>query len=80
MTSNRVEGFNDWAVSDQRQGHGMRWVPPGVISLAALEAARQNWRQRVRTGGGASERGLGRVVAGSEPPAWKFPEPLRRAG
>ena len=60
VTSNRVERFNDWAVSDRRQGHGMRWVPPGVISLAALEAARQNWRRCVRTGTGP---GGGRIGA-----------------
>lgn len=62
MPSNRVEKFNNWAVSDRCQGHGMSWVPHGVISLAALEAARQNreWA------GWWPDRSL---------PAWKFPEP-----
>src|SRR5512135_3862762 len=67
VTSNPVEKFNTWAVSDRCQGHGMSWVPHGVISLAALEAARQNrewagwWPDRIL-------------------PAWKFPEPLRSPG
>jgi hypothetical protein len=67
ITSNRVEKFNDWAVSERGKEHGMSWMPESVISLAAMEAARQNgerdqwWRDQ-------------------EFPEWEFPEPLRKAG
>jgi Uncharacterised protein family (UPF0236) len=52
IASTRVEKFNDWAVSGRCQHQGMSWSPPGVLALAALEAARRNgeleeWR-RVR--------------------------------
>jgi hypothetical protein len=52
IASTRVEKFNDWAVSARCKHRGMSWSPPGVLALAALEAARRNgeldeWR-RVR--------------------------------
>jgi hypothetical protein len=52
IASTRVEKFNDWAVSGRCKHQGMSWSPPGVLALAALEAARRNgeleeWR-RVR--------------------------------
>ena len=50
IASNRVEKFNDWAVSGRCKHQGMSWSPQGVLALAALEAARRNgeldrWRQ-----------------------------------
>jgi hypothetical protein len=50
IASTRVEKFNDWSVSERCKGRGMSWTPVGVLSLAALEAARENgelnpWRQ-----------------------------------
>jgi hypothetical protein len=66
IASNRVEKFNDWAVSERCKHQGMSWSPPGVLALAALEAARRNgdlgaWRR---------DRAL---------PARKLPEPVRKA-
>jgi hypothetical protein len=50
IASNRVEKFNDWAVSQRCKHQGMAWTPEGVNALAAMEAARRNgdlqaWRQ-----------------------------------
>jgi hypothetical protein len=50
IASTRVEKNNDWAVSGRCKHHGMSWSPPGVLALAALEAARRNgeldeWRR-----------------------------------
>src|ERR1019366_9399345 len=50
IASTRVEKFNDWSVSERCKGRGMSGTPRGVVSLAALEAARENgeldpWRQ-----------------------------------
>jgi len=50
IASTRVEKFNDWAVSARCKHRGMSWSPPGVLALAALEAARRNgeldeWRR-----------------------------------
>jgi hypothetical protein len=50
ITSNRVEKWNDWAVSERCKRRGMSWTPNGVLCLAAFEAARRNqeldtWRQ-----------------------------------
>jgi uncharacterized protein UPF0236 len=50
IASTRVEKFNDWAVSERCKHRGMSWSEPGVLALAALEAARRNgeldrWRQ-----------------------------------
>jgi hypothetical protein len=50
IASTRVEKFNDWSVSERCKGRGMSWTSLGVLSLAALEAARENgelnpWRQ-----------------------------------
>jgi hypothetical protein len=50
IASTRVEKFNDWGVSERCKGRGMSWSPQGVLSLAALEAARRNgelgdWRR-----------------------------------
>jgi hypothetical protein len=50
IASTRVEKFNDWAVSARCKHRGMSWSEPGVLALAALEAARRNgeleyWRQ-----------------------------------
>jgi Uncharacterised protein family (UPF0236) len=66
IASTRVEKFNDWAVSGRCKHQGMSWSPPGVLALAALEAARRNgeleeWR-RVR-----------------ELPERTLPEPVRQA-
>jgi hypothetical protein len=66
IASTRVEKFNDWAVSGRCKHQGMSWSPPGVLALAALEAARLNgeldeWR-RVR-----------------ELPERPLPEPVRKA-
>jgi hypothetical protein len=66
IASTRVEKFNDWAVSSRCKHQGMSWSPPGVLALAALEAARRNgeldeWR-RVR-----------------ELPKRPVPEPVRQA-
>jgi len=66
IASTRVEKFNDWAVSGRCKHQGMSWSPPGVLALAALEAARRNgeldeWR-RVR-----------------ELPERRLPEPVRQA-
>jgi hypothetical protein len=52
IASTRVEKSNDWAVSARCKHQAMSWSPPGVLALAALEAARRNgeldeWR-RVR--------------------------------
>ena len=53
IASNRVEKFNDWAVSARCKHQGMDWTPAGVGALAALEAARRNgelatWRRTRR--------------------------------
>jgi hypothetical protein len=50
IASTRVEKYNDWAVSARCKHQGMSWSPPGVLALAALEAARRNgeldeWRR-----------------------------------
>jgi uncharacterized protein UPF0236 len=50
IASTRVEKSNDWAVSARCKHRGMSWSPPGVLALAAWEAARRNgeldeWRQ-----------------------------------
>jgi hypothetical protein len=50
IASTRVEKYNDWAVSARCKHRGMSWSPPGVLALAALEAARRNgeldeWRR-----------------------------------
>jgi hypothetical protein len=50
IASPRVEKSNDWAVSSRCQPRGMSGSPPGVLALAALEAARRNgeldeWRR-----------------------------------
>lgn len=42
IASNRVEKFNDWAVSERCKGRGMEWTVAGVNAVAALEAARRN--------------------------------------
>jgi hypothetical protein len=66
IASTRVEKYNDWAVSARCKHQGMSWSPPGVLALAALEAARRNgeldeWRR---------DRAL---------PQRPLPEPVRRA-
>ena len=66
IASTRVEKFNDRAVSARCKQQGMSWSPPGVLALAALEAARRNgeldeWRS-VR-----------------ELPEHALPEPVRQA-
>jgi hypothetical protein len=50
IASTRVEKYNDWAVSGRCKHQGMSWSTPGVLALAALEAARRNgeldtWRR-----------------------------------
>ncbi len=62
IASNRVEKWNDWAVSDRCKRRGMSWQETGVLSLAAFQAARRNeeldiWR---------AEGNL---------PAWRVPQP-----
>ena len=66
IASNRVEKFNDWAVSERCKHRGMSWSPQGVLALAALEAARRNgdleaWRRDHML------------------PVRKLPEPIRTA-
>jgi hypothetical protein len=51
IASNRVEKWNDWAVSDRCKRRGMSWQETGVLSLAAFQAARRNeeldtWRAK----------------------------------
>jgi hypothetical protein len=51
IASNRVEKWNDWAVSDRCKHRGMSWQETGVLSLAAFQAARRNeeldtWRAK----------------------------------
>lgn len=50
IASTRVEKSNDWMVSSRCKHQGMSWSAQGVLSLAALEAARRNgeldaWRR-----------------------------------
>jgi hypothetical protein len=50
IASTRVEKYNDWVVSGRCKHRGMSWSPPGVLALAALEAARRDgeleaWRR-----------------------------------
>jgi Uncharacterised protein family (UPF0236) len=66
IASTRVEKSNDWMVSARCKHRGMSWSPPGVLALAALEAARRNgeldeWRR---------DRAL---------PERSLPEPVRQA-
>jgi len=66
IASTRVEKLNDWAVSGRCKHQGMSWSPQGVLTLAALEAARRNgelddWRR---------DRAL---------PERALPEPIRKA-
>jgi len=42
IASNRVEKWNDWAVSDRCKRRGMSWVKEGVMALALRKAARHN--------------------------------------
>jgi hypothetical protein len=67
IASNRVEKFNDWSVSARCKHQGMEWTEVGVVSLAALEAARRNgelptWRAKHRL------------------PAWKIPRGRKKVG
>ncbi len=66
IASTRVEKFHDWSVSERCKGRGMSGTSLGVLSLAALEAARENgelnlWRQT------------------RELPKIRLPEPERKA-
>jgi hypothetical protein len=66
IASNRVEKWNDWAVSQRCKHQGMSWTEAGVLALASLQAARYNkdlehWR---------SDRSL---------PPWPLPEALPQA-
>jgi hypothetical protein len=50
IASNRVEKWNDWAVSQRCKHQGMSWTDAGVMALASLQAARYNneledWRR-----------------------------------
>jgi hypothetical protein len=50
IASTPVEKYNDWAVSARCKHRGMSWSLPGVLALAAMEAARRNgeldeWRR-----------------------------------
>lgn len=42
IASNRVEKFNDWAISARCKHQGMAWTEEGVEALARLQAARRN--------------------------------------
>jgi hypothetical protein len=42
IASNRVEKWNDWAVSERCKRRGMSWVKKGVMALALRKAARHN--------------------------------------
>ena len=42
IASNRVEKFNDWAVSQRCKHSGMSWTADGVLALALLETADRN--------------------------------------
>jgi hypothetical protein len=42
IASNRVEKFNDWAISMRCKHQGMAWTEEGVEALARLQAARRN--------------------------------------
>jgi hypothetical protein len=66
IASNRVEKFNDWAVSARCKHQGMDWTAAGVGAVAALEAARRN-------GELASWRRTRRL------PAWRIPPSERQA-
>ncbi len=51
IASNRVEKWNDWAVSNRCKRRGMSWTSDGVLSLATHEAAERNdellsWRAK----------------------------------
>jgi hypothetical protein len=51
LASNRVEKFNDWAVSGRCKHRGMAWTQEGLLALAVLQAARHNgeldaWRRQ----------------------------------
>jgi hypothetical protein len=66
IASNRVEKFNDWAVSARCKHQGMDWTAAGVGAVAALEAARRNgelatWRRTRRL------------------PSWRLPRTERQA-
>ena len=66
IASTTVEKYNDWAVSARCKHRGMSWSPPGVLALAALEAARRNGElEEWRRFGELPERPL--------------PEPVRKA-
>lgn len=50
IASNRVEKWNDWAVSNRCKRRGMSWTEEGVLSLATHESADRNnelkpWRR-----------------------------------
>src|SRR5438067_6840891 len=67
IASTRLEKYNDWAVSERCKHQGMSWSSPGVVALAALEAARENgeldaWRRQ------------------GVLPARQLPDPVRKAG
>jgi hypothetical protein len=66
IASTRGEKFNDGAVSGRCKHPGMSWSSPGVVALAALEAARENgeldaWRRE------------------GVLPARQLPDPVRKA-
>jgi hypothetical protein len=42
IASNRVEKFNDHAISARCKHQGMAWTEPGVEALARLQAAQRN--------------------------------------
>ncbi|MCY7289857.1 MAG: UPF0236 family protein, partial [Cryobacterium sp.] len=50
IASTRVEKYNDWAVSARCKHQGMSWSSPGVLALAALEAARRNGELAIVSG------------------------------
>lgn len=50
IASNRIEKFNDWAISTRCKGRGMDWTADGAAALAAMQSASRNgeltmWRQ-----------------------------------
>ena len=61
IASNRVEKFNDHAISARCKHQGMAWTPEGVEALARLQAARRNGE-------------LATFRKGGELPRWREPQ------
>jgi hypothetical protein len=66
IASNRVEKFNDQAISARCKHQGMAWTPEGVEALARLQAAKRNEE-------------LDHFRRRGELPAWQEPQLLQAA-